>query len=107
MEFSPAPTATFIEECLPHPWSERANEGALRSSNRGVQAPKEPQRSFGTHTRPPRPARDKNTANGTRQCGLARCKTCAMVKDIQEIEFADQPGRKEVIRASSHARQLM
>ena len=50
------------------------------------------------HTRPPRPARDKNTANGTRQCGSARCKTCAMVQDIQEIEFADQPRRKEVIR---------
>ena len=47
---------------------------------------------------PPRPARDKNTANGTRQCGSARCKTCAMVQDIQEIQFADQPGCREVIR---------
>ena len=50
------------------------------------------------HTRPPRPARYKNTANGTHQCGSARCKTCAMVQDIQEIQFADQPGRREVIR---------
>ena len=50
------------------------------------------------HTRPPRTARDKNTANGTRQCGSARCKTCAMVQDIQEIQFADQPGHREVIR---------
>ena len=50
------------------------------------------------HTRPPRPARDKNTANGTRQCGSARCKTCAMVQNIQEIQFANQPGRREVIR---------
>ena len=44
------------------------------------------------------PAHDKNTANGTRKCGSARCKTCAMVQDIQEIKFADQPGHKEVIR---------
>ena len=33
-----------------------------------------------------------------RECGSARCKTCAMVQDIQEIQFADQPGRREVIR---------
>ena len=50
------------------------------------------------HTRPPRPAHDKNTANGTHQCGSARCKTCAMVQDLQEIQFADQPGHREVIR---------
>ena len=58
-------------------------------------------------TRPPRPARDKNTANGTRQCGSARCKTCAMVQDIQEIQFADQPGHRGSSGASSRARQLM
>ena len=50
------------------------------------------------HIRQPRPARDKNIANGTRQCESARCKTCAMDQDIQEIQFADQPGRREVIR---------
>ena len=37
-------------------------------------------------------------AYGTRQCGSARCKTCAMVQDIQEIQLADQPRRREVIK---------
>ena len=83
-------------KCLPHPWSERTKE-LFDLPNVAYKRPKN-LRDLLVHTRPPRPARDKNTANGTRKCGSARCKTCAMVQDIQEIEFADQPAHKEVIR---------
>ena len=56
-------------------------------------------RDFLVYTRPPRPAHEKNTANGTRKCCSAQCKTCAMVQDIQKKQFADQPGHKEVVRS--------
>ena len=56
--------------------------------------------SYIMHMWPPRPAHAKNIANGTCKCGSARCKTCAMVRDLQQIEFVNQPGHIEVIRVN-------
>ena len=105
--FCPVFFALSTTEEASHSWGEafgrsEASERTKELFDLPIVAYKRPKnlRDLLVHTRPPRPARDKNTtvSNGTRQCGSAQCKTCNMVKDIQEIQFADQPERREVIR---------